>query len=231
MRRIAAVIGMSVCGVVAAPAEQLGPGGMQFKNHPSVPGGGVQYSATLPPYLSSPNMLDELVSPITGEFVGTVTSSVFRNPETGFLGFAYVVELSDMSPQPPIVRATMDGWAGVEILDAGADASGNSGTFDPNPEWLDGDPYSISRDPFTEGLAIQWRQSLASGLIGTVIGPGDTSSVLFFATNVTDFTVGEIDLIDTAFTGEAPVLVPIPEPSSVVLLALGVALRFVARLR
>jgi hypothetical protein len=219
VKQFATIVGVLVSSACVASATELKPGEIQLKEHSSVPGG-VKYSTVLPPSLSSPNQLDELVSPMTGEFIGTVTSRVFQDPSTGNLGFAYLIELSEMSVAP-LVRATMDGWAGTEILDTGSDASGDSGTFDPNPEWLDGDPYSIERDPFTEGLAIQFRQAVGSGQIGTVIGPGDTSAVMFFATNMPDYTTGEIDLIDTALTGEAVVLVPIPEPSSVILLALG----------
>ena len=216
----------SICffGVVslasAAAAGTLNPGEIMFKTHPSVPPGGTPYSTVLPPFGDGANMIAELEAPITGEFQGTVTSQVFRDPVSSILSFHYSIELTDLNTAA-IVRATMDGWSGVGITDAGADATGSSGTFDPAPEWSDGDPLSISRDPQTEGLALQWRSALPSGNIGTVIGPGDLSSVAFFVTDMTDFTQGEIDLIDTAVTGEANVLVPIPEPASLMLLAVG----------
>jgi hypothetical protein len=123
-----------------------------------------------------------------------------------------------------IVRATMNGWAGIEVTDTGADATVRSGTYDPLPEWNDGDPLYISRDPQTEGLAIQWRSGVGSAQIGTVVGPGDISSEIFFSTNMTQFQTGEVDVIDTAVTAEANVLVPqIPEPASMLLMALGAA--------
>lgn len=219
MKRICLIGGLLLAS--GASAATLNPGEILFKTHPSVPAGGTAYSTVLPPFGDSGNMIAELESPITGgEFIGTVTSQVFRDPVSNILSFHYQVELTDMNTVP-IVRATMDGWEGIEITDAGANASGNSGTFDPAPEWTDGDPLSISRDPETEGLAIQWRSAFPSGLIGTVVGPGDLSSIMFFVTNQTDFRQGEIDLIDTAVTGEANVLVPIPEPASLLLLAIG----------
>jgi hypothetical protein len=214
-----------ICGnlllATAASAALLNPGDIQFKPHPSVPPGGSSYSTELPPFGDGANLIAELAAPLSGEFEGTVTSQVFRDPATNVLSFHYSIALTDMNPAA-IVRATMDGWAGVTITDVGADASGSSGTFDPAPEWTDGDPLSISRDPQTEGLSIQWRSAMATGLIGTVVGPGDLSSVAFFVTDVTDYTQGEMDLIDTAVTGEANVLVPIPEPASIALLGLGV---------
>lgn len=219
MKRFVFILGTFV-SASAALAATLNPGETLFKNHPSVPAGGTAYSTVLPPFGGGANLVAETTSPFTGDFTGTITTQVFRDPATQFLSFHYSVALDDVNPAA-IVRGTMNGWEGVGITDAGANGSGSSGTFDPAPEWNDGDPLSISRDPQSEGLAIQWRQSFTTGLVGTVIGPGDLSSVMFFVTDVTDFRPGQMDVIDTAFSGEANVLVPIPEPASIALLSLG----------
>jgi hypothetical protein len=204
----------------AASAATLNPGDILFKSNPAVPAGGTAYSTVIPPSGDAANLIAQLDAPFTGEFQGTLTSKVFRDPVSHVLSFEYSLAMTDMNPAA-IVRGTMGGWQGVTITDAGADASGNSGTFDPAPEWTDGDPLSISRDPHSEGIAIQWRQAFNTGLIGTVVGPGDLSSVAFFVTNATDFHQDQMDVIDTAFTGQANVLVPVPEPTSLMLLAVG----------
>lgn len=215
------VVGLFALGGAWAAADTLLPGDTQFKTHPSVPPGPA-YSTALPPFATGANEVGTLNAPITGEFQGTVTTHVYAEPDTGFLSFGYVFALTDMNIAG-IVRATMNGWTGVDITEVGADASGNSGTFDGTPEWLDGDPLNIARDPFSEGLAFQWRDAIGANLIGTVIGPGDISSEIFVSTTMTQFTRAEIDLIDTAVTGESEVLVPIPEPASIALLLLGAA--------
>jgi hypothetical protein len=216
-----AVLGWFALGGALAAADTLLPGDTQFKTNPSVPAG-PRYSTALPPFATGANEVGTLNSPITGEFQGSVTTHVYADPDTGFLSFGYVFALTDMNTAG-IVRATMGGWNGVNITDVGADASGNSGTFDGTPEWLDGDPLDIDRDPHSQGLAFQWRGAIGPNLIGTVIGPGDISSQIFVSTELRQFTRAEIDMIDTTVTGEAEVLVPIPEPASIALLLVGLA--------
>jgi len=215
------IIGVFALGGALAAADTILPGETQFKTHVTVPPGPT-YTTTLPPFATGANEVATLDSPMTGEFAGTVTTHVYAEPDTGFLSFGYVFTLTDMNIAA-IVRATMNGWQGVDITDIGADASGNSGTFDGVPEWLDGDPLNIGRDPHSEGLAFQWRDAIGANLIGTVIGPGDISSEIFVSTTLTQFTRAEIDLIDTSVTGEAEVFVPIPEPTSIALLLAGLA--------
>jgi hypothetical protein len=218
---LASFMGVVALGGAMTAADTLLPGATQYKTHPSVPPG-PNYTTTLPAFATGANEVGSLISPMTGEFNGTVTTHVYAEPDTGFLSFGYVFALTDMNTAG-IVRATMGGWNGVEITDVGADASGNSGTFDGTPEWLDGDPLNIDRDPFSEGLAFQWRDAIGANLIGTVIGPGDLSSVIFVSTRLSQFARAEIDMIDTTVTGEAEVLVPIPEPASVALIVVGLA--------
>src|SRR5262245_2052364 len=152
-------------------ATPLPPGGIQYKDNPSVPPG-PHYSTTLPPFADGGHQVGTLTSPITGEFIGTVDSRVYRDPATNFLSFDYQFTMTDANIAC-MVRATMDGWLGVSVTDTGANASGASGTFDPNPEWTDGDPLYIGRDEHTQGMEFQWRQAIGGSLIGTVIGPGD----------------------------------------------------------
>jgi hypothetical protein len=218
MKKLAFVAGLLALGGSAALADLM-PGDTWYKTNPSVPLTPA-YTTTLPPFAGGPNQVGTLTSPMTIGFQGTVTTDVFEDPATGFLSFHYRFAMSDMNTAG-IVRATMNGWAGFTITDAGADASGNSGTFDTDPEWQDGDPLFLNRDPFSEGLAIQWRSGINGDQIGTVIGPGDVSSEIFFETTATDFTEGDIAMIDTAVIGASRVLVPIPEPATLVLLALG----------
>lgn len=224
---LASCMGFVALGGALAAADTLTPGQTQFKTHPSVPPG-PNYTTTLPSFATGANEVGSLIAPITGEFQGTVTTRVYAEPDTGFLSFGYVFALTDMN-EAGIVRATMGGWAGVQITDVGADASGNSGTFDGTPEWLDGDPLNIARDPFSEGLAFQWRDAIGANLIGTVIGPGDLSSVIFVSTTLSQFTRAEVDMIDTTITGESEVLVPIPEPASIALIVAGLAVAALRR--
>lgn len=223
------VIGAFAIGGALASASTLAPGETQFKTHPSVPPA-PNYTTTLPAFATAANEVGTLDSPITGEFDGLVTTHVYAEPATGFLSFGYVFSLTDMNTAA-VVRATMNGWQGVAITDVGADASGNSGTFDGVPEWLDGDPLNISRDPHSEGLAFQWRDAIGANLIGTVIGPGDISSEIFVSTTMTQFIRGGVDMIDTTVTGEAEVFVPIPEPTSIALLLAGLAFAALPRRR
>lgn len=45
--------------------------------------------------------------------------------------------------------------------------------------------------------------------------------MIFFETDETDYTIGNIDYIDTAASGESRVLVPIPAPAALPLAFLG----------
>lgn len=199
----------------------LNPGDTLFKNDPSVtftP----KYTPTLPTGANGGNLIGTLAAPLLGGFTGTMTSNVYRDPSNGQLTFEYILSMSDRSAGD-IVRATMGGWMGVTITDAGSDASGSSGTFDSAPEWNDGDPYELARDPQSQGIEIQWRQAQGSTLVGTVIGPGDISAHVFFTTTATGFVQNTAGYIDTTVIGSSNVLVPTPEPASLVVLGAGIA--------
>lgn len=218
LRRIGLACAVAVLAVQPALADPLPPGSVQWKTHatePELP----KYTVGLPSYFTAANKVTTLTAPMTRDFTGTVTTDVYRDPTTGFLSFQYTFANTDT--RDFIVRATMNGWEGIGILDAGADGSGTSGNLDPAPEWTDGDPRFISRDPTTEGLMIQWRFNTGRDLIGTVVGPGNTSSRIWFATDQKNYTLGQVDYIDTAASGESDVLVPVPAPAAAVLGLLG----------
>lgn len=233
--RLATIAGLALGALaLAAPAwaTPLPPGATAFKTHPSVPDL-PKYTIGLPGYFNAGNIQGTLMSNIVEEqpngLNGTVTSTVYRNPATGFLTFAYFFT-SDSGNPSPIVRATLDGFAGFIVSDAGADASGMSGAQDPNEEWTDGDPLFLNRDQFTEGLAIQWRV----GTIGSALGAGDESSIIWFETNATMFRQSTVAVIDTALTGEGDILAPstiIPLPSAALMGLAGLGVVAIRRRR
>jgi hypothetical protein len=206
-----------VLSASVAWAATIEAGGAQYKDHPSlasVP----TYSADRPLFADGGNLVGTLTAPIQLGFEGEVITNVYAEPVTGFLTFEYTIALTDMNTAS-IVRATLGGWQDLLLTDIGADASGSSGTFDPSPEWIDGDPALIARTPNSDGLEFQFRTVVNGVLTGTVIGPGDLSSIMFVSTQVRNFDEDTMALIDTSVVGSAAVLTPVPEPTSLLLLA------------
>jgi hypothetical protein len=209
-------------GSAFAGAINLSPGDAAFKTNPVVTEN-PKYTIGVLPYMVPANVVGTLVSNIVGGLTGTIETTVYRNPATNFLTFQYVITGGANTPSP-IVRTTIGGdWLNVDVTDAGADASGMSGTGDAGAEWTDGDPYFIVRAPEDGNPGIQWR----SGGLGTAIGAGDVSSRIWFETNAPAFTEAGAAFIDTAFVGTARILSPIPAPGAGLLavLGLGVAAR------
>ncbi len=211
-----------------AGTTPLGPGDSSFKTHPASKGM-PKYSIDLPGYFEPANVVDTLVSMITGGLPGSVVTTVYRNPANECLAFQYVFE-GDLSNEVAIARATLGGrWEGIGVPDAGADASGMSGTGDPMPEWTDGDPYFLARDPITHAPTIQWR---ASG-IGAGLGAGDISSLVWFETTAKIYELAPMAVIDTALVGTGDIFGPgiiIPLPHGAALTG-GLALIAVTRRR
>ena len=173
-------------------------------------------------------------------FLGSVTSAVWRDPITGDLLFTY--QFDNLSPGPAapvtdIVRATMDDpshpWLGVGILDAGADGLGSStpqGVGLGGPSWADGDPFVIDRDGLFSGIDVQFGvQNRGTILLSAT---NDTSATIWFATDATGFGLTNVGLSDSGNTGTAMTYAPaVPEPTSVLLLVVGLCGLFAARKR
>ncbi len=210
-------------GVASATATMLAPGEAQFANQATV-SGTPKYTQGLPAYFVPANIVAQLLSPNTGALGGLTLSTVYKNPSTNWLTFDYLV-IGAATNTRSIVRGSLDGpWVDVLISDTGADGGGTSGTGDPTPEWTNGDPNYIERDPATEAPSVQWRTGAAQGAIGTVIGPGDVSAQVWFETNAIEITESLIGYLDSGSTGNAAILVPagpVPEPATLVLLVAG----------
>jgi len=225
-------IGLLGVGVATASASYLVPGDAQFINHFTV-GGTPKYNAVKPSYLVTVNVVAQLSSPNTGALGGTTLSTVYRDPATNWLTFDYLVTAAATNTRV-IVRGALDGpWVDVLISNVGADGSGISGSGDPSPEWTNGNPTYIERDPATQAPTIQWRSGAAQGSIGTVIGPGNSSAQVWFETNAVEFRESVIGYLDSGSIGMAAILVPagpVPEPATLTFLLLG-SLSFLRRNR
>jgi hypothetical protein len=171
--------------------------------------------------------------PYTGLISGGVLSQVWMDPITSALAFAY--RFNDLNNGTPndIVRMTVDDpthpWTGIGILDAGADGSGSSTPQGSGPFWANGDPYLIERDSLFSGVDAQLRVGgRGTELLDTT---NDTSSTIWFATNAKRFTTTNVALIDGGLAGAARAYAPtlVPEPASILLVAVGSAVLGLAR--
>ena len=215
-----------VIGALAVPAHATPLLPATTINNPQLgPDGVSDFTLGLPGYFVPGNLVGTLVSADLGAFTGTVTSKVYTDPgDGGTLGFEYVFTNTTPGPNLDLVRATIGGptspWLGVAITDAGADESGTSTTGGTPVSWSDGDPNFLLRDPTVsgEGLTIQWR--VASD--GTVIrNTTDFSARIWFDTDSPAYTTGNVGLLDSGSVAFANAFVPIPEPSTFSLAALG----------
>lgn len=223
-KRIGALaIGLLGVSVASASASFLAPGDAQFIDHYTV-GSTPKYISGLPSYFTPANLVAQLSSPNTGALGGTSLSSVYRDPATNWLTFDYKVTAATTNTRV-IVRGALDGqWVDVLIPNVGANGDGISGAGDPSPEWTNGNPNYIERDPATQAPTIQWRTGAIQGSIGTVIGPGNSSAQVWFETNAVEYRESVIGFLDSGSIGTAAILVPagpVPEPVTLMLLILG----------
>ncbi|HPD17946.1 MAG TPA: hypothetical protein PLE19_23660 [Planctomycetota bacterium] len=192
-------------------ANPLPPGTSLFKPGTVPPLGPPNYSTTLPSYFVAGNIVGgpmaSAYAPLTPDIAGVLTSTVYRDPATGFLGFRYHFTSTGASD---LIRATIAGasWLGVTITNAGADGSGSSTAGTVAPFWTDGDPNFIQRNPvvFGDGLTIQWR-ALSRG---TALRAGDSSSSIFIETNWETFQTVAVGLLDSGAVSTAQAFAPGP---------------------
>jgi len=203
------VLALAITAVAPASAAALVPATTLFKPGTSPALGPPDYSTVLPAYFVPVNVVaGPMVSayaPLTPSITGVLTSTVYRNPATGFLGFQYHFTSTGVSD---LIRASMGGfaWTGVTIFNAGADGSGSSTPGTVAPFWSDGDPNFLLRDPVIsgEGLTIQWR-ALSKG---TALRAGNSSSLIFYETNWETVRVVNVGLIDSGAVSTASAFAP-----------------------
>jgi hypothetical protein len=162
---------------------------------------------------------------ISNDFTGTITSSVWKDPSTGFLAFEYSFAIDVGGATSPVRSATIGGnWLSADVLDVGSDESGGS-TAITTDGWVDGDPAIMSRLP-SAGFgspAVVFSPSFLIFPEGTTIGSGESSAIFWYATNSTSYTIDSMDLLDGGKSGDADVFV-VPVPGAVLLGALGLGL-------
>lgn len=222
MKRLCMAILPLMFLAVAVQAVPLDPGTTIYNpNAPETP----VYTTTLPSYFTAGNLVDQMTDAYTvatGNITGSVTSIVYRDPATNFLGFQYQFTSTGASD---LIRATIGSnaneWSGITIFNAGANGGGASTPGEVAPVWSDGNPYFILRDPTDsgEGVTFQWRvQSRGTRLAG----PDDFSALIFLETDATLYQVTDVGLIDSGAVSSAQAFAPaIPEPTTLTLLGLG----------
>ncbi|MBC7836145.1 MAG: hypothetical protein H7Y88_13750 [Phycisphaerales bacterium] len=167
----------------AAVGGPIAIGGSAYKDH-FVVTETPKYSSQRPWYFTAANVVATSSEPFAGAPSGVMHSTVYLLPGSDWLAFEYRVQ-ADAGNTQAIEHIMLGGaWEGVIVGDAGADASGLSGSGDGLSEWFDGDPYFMSR--LLEGTPIaQWE---LSGL-GSQLGAGDMSALIWLETDATQWAL------------------------------------------
>lgn len=236
------LIAVSLTGWLLSTSEAAAQGPLTPANTMQVPGLPSPYSLFYPDdYVagSVPSAYDVLIASTSfaanGSYVGaTVISSVYQDPTTHFLAFAYQIKNTSTAVND-IERATISAannpWAPFVISDAGSDGTGASdrGAGTAMATWTNGNPYYIQQDSGDDGIAIQFD----NGGYGTVLLSQDngSSATIWLTTNAQNYTLASdaIGLHDTTAGGTANGYVPapgplspVPEPSTIVTSLMGI---------
>lgn len=143
-------------------------------------------------------------NPFVGDFAGDVTSTVWRDPGTGYLAFEYAFTVD--AAISPLRSATIGGdWLATTVFNVGADGSGVS-----SGDWTDGDPLLLGR---LNAAGFGGPNAIYSTLLapdGTSFFPGQASSVFWYATDALAYTINDFDALDAGLSAESPVYVPGP---------------------
>jgi hypothetical protein len=205
-------------------AAQLSPGTTQYKPGTTPALGPPNYSTTLPSYFTPGNQVDSMSSTLIGAGGVTLTSTVFRDPGSSFLGFEYSLSIGNPTPNP-ITGLVLDTgshpWQGIGITLAGADASGHSTASSGTPSWTDGAPIFLFRDTVANGSSVTIQFQNADE--GTALNGGDLSAQVFFATDATSYGSATFQVLPT-LQGTPDGFAPVPEPSVVALVTVAGAL-------
>jgi hypothetical protein len=155
----------------------------------------------------------------TGDVQGKLTSTVYRDPVNGWLGFKY--EFTSFGGDD-LVRATLDDsthpWKYVNILTNGSKGSANISTSiaGGSPTWNTGDPLSMSRETVANGAGIcfVWRDANR----GTAMPSTSWSSPIYIITTATDYRWKDATVENGTARSSAKVPVPYaPAPATPVL--------------
>lgn len=207
------------------------------------PAGYVQIDSAVFPFNYNP-----ATAPLGVEaFNGTVTSKVYKNL-AGQLAFSYVFNNVNpvLTANTDLVHVTIDDpsnpWAGRTIFQVGSDSSGISTAVDPaDGGWTNGDPNNILRRDVASGSGItfnftgpNFNPPPGKPPFGTQLNSvtNDRSALIWLTTNATQYRQTVVGLQDGGEQGTSSAFAPtVPEPSTIALSVLGVALLIALRAR